>query len=186
MTPEKKEEKEKETPQEPSIEELKEKLAKTEKDLKEADKKADRYFNQLKYSKADLQNIQKQNQKRIQDIIERANGQLLELLLPILDELFIIKSTDSSKEKLQEGINIIHKKLEKVMFSHGIEPIHASGEPFDPFKHEAIMEVETEDYQEGWVIDEVRGGYMYKDRVLRPSVVKVACSPNKEVENQDE
>jgi molecular chaperone GrpE len=80
----------------------------------------------------------------------------------------------------------VHKKLEKLMFSNGIEPIHASGEPFDPFKHEALMEVETEEYPEGWVIDELRGGYMYKDRVLRPSVVKVACSPSKEVENQDE
>jgi molecular chaperone GrpE (heat shock protein) len=78
MTPKKKEEKEKEIPQEPSMEELKEKLAKTEKDLEEAERKAGRYFNQLRYSKADLQNIQKQNQKRIQDIIERANGQLLE------------------------------------------------------------------------------------------------------------
>jgi len=186
MTPNKKEEKEKETSQEPSMEELKEKLAKTEKDLEEAERKADRYFNQLRYSKADLQNIQKQNQKRIQEIIERANGQLLEQLLPILDELYIIKNTDTSKEKIQEGLSIVHKKLEKLMFNNGIEPIHASGEPFDPFKHEALMEVETEDYPEGWVIDEVRGGYMYKDRVLRPSIVKVACSPSKEVENQDE
>lgn len=185
MTPKKKEKKE-EKSQDNSEDELRNKVAQLEKDLEVAEKKADQYLNQLRYSKADLQNIQKQNQKRIQEIIERANGQLLEQLLPILDEISILANTETTKEKLQEGITMVDKKMEKVMISHGIELIKAEGEPFDPFKHEAIMEVETEDYPEGFVVEEVRGGYMFNDRVLRPSVVKVACGQSKKVEDKDE
>lgn len=186
MTPKKKNEVEDEKTQDYSEDELRNKVAQLEKDLEEARKKADQYLNQLRYSKADLQNIQKQNQKRIQDIIERANGQLLEQLLPILDELSILANTETNKEKLQEGISMVNKKMEKVMISHGIEFINAEGEPFDPFKHEAIMQVETEDYPEGFVVEEIRGGYMFNDRVLRPSVVKVAYSPKNKVEDKNE
>jgi molecular chaperone GrpE len=137
-----------------------------------------------------LENIQKQNQKRLSDVIERANGELLEKLLPFVDELDILSSRDAEKQNLVEGVRMVHDKLLKLVEQEGVTPIAALGEKFDPFKHEAIMEVETLDVPDGCVAEEIRSGYMFKDKVLRASVVKVARAPDvveiKIEDNQDE
>jgi molecular chaperone GrpE len=168
------------------VKELENRVEEMEKRIKENEDKAEKYLNQLKYAKADLENIQKQNQKRIVDVIERANGELLQQLLPILEELEMLYKNDADKDKLVEGVKMIHKKLLKVVEAQGVEPIMAQGYKFDPFKHEAIQEVETTEEPEGYVIEEVRRGYMFKDRVLRASVVKVAKSPKNNLNEEKE
>jgi len=167
------------TPKKPkeSKEDLKARIEELEKSLNEAAEQSSKYLNQLKYTKADLENVQKQNQKRLSDVMNRANGELLQQLLPFLDELEILCTKDAPKEKLVEGIKMVHGKLLKLMESEGVKPIEATGK-FDPFKHEAIMEVETMDLPDGHVAEEIRRGYTYRDRVLRASVVKVAKAPD--------
>jgi molecular chaperone GrpE len=81
---------------------------------------------------------------------------------------------------------MVHRKMAKLLESSGVQPIEALGRPFDPFKHEAIVEVETEEEPDGYVLEEVRKGYMFKERVLRATVVKVARSPAEPEEDQDE
>jgi len=148
-----------------------------EKSLKEAEDRAQRYLDQLKYAKADLENIQRQSQRRLTDTMEKANGELLLMLLPLHDELEIMATLDADKERLAEGIQMIHKKMAKLLESSGVQPIEAVGRPFDPYRHEAVAEVETAEEPEGYVAEEFRRGYMFKERVLRASVVKVARSP---------
>jgi molecular chaperone GrpE len=164
----------------------KKRIEELEKCLCEAEEKAQRYLDQLKYVKADLDNIQKQSQRRLSETLEKANGELLQQLLPIHDELELLSTRDAEKEKLVEGIRMVNKKMEKLLESSGVQPIEALGKPFDPFKHEAIMEVESEEEPDGYVLEEVRKGYMFKERVLRATVVKVARSPEKPEEDQDE
>jgi molecular chaperone GrpE len=167
--------------------ELQERVEELETQLKEAEDKAEKHLSQLKYAKADLENIQKQSQKRMQDVMDRANGGLLQQLLPLLDEVEILATNDAEKENLVQGMGMVLKKLQKVMDSEGVRVIEAEGHQFDPFRHDAVMEVETNEEPDGVVVEEVRRGYMYKDRVLRASMVKVARSPKKsEEENQDE
>ena len=181
--------KEQEKPKEDKrVKELEARVEELEKLANENEGKAERYLNQLKYAKADLDNIQKQNQRRINDIVEKANGELLQQLLPVLEELEMLYTKEADKNKLIEGVKMVHKKLLKIMESQGVEPILAQGYKFDPFKHEAIQEVETSEEPEGYVIEEVRRGYMFKDRVLRASVVKVAKNPEnkKQEEVEDE
>jgi molecular chaperone GrpE len=168
MTPKKK----------PTKKDLEKRIKELEKELQTAAEESARYLNQLKYSKADLENIQKQNQKRLTDVIERANGELLMKLLPFVDELEILYSNDAEKQKLLEGVKMIHTKLLRLMEFEGINQIEAIGEKFDPFKHEAIMEVETLKIPEGSIVEEIRRGYTFKDKVLRASVVKVAKAPD--------
>jgi molecular chaperone GrpE len=168
MTPKKK----------PSRKELEERIDELEKELQTASEQTAKYINQLKYTKADLENLQKQNQKRLIEVIERANGELLERLLPLADELEILYSKDAEKQKLVEGVKMVHGKLMKLLESEGVASIESVGEKFDPFKHEAIMEVETLDVPDGCVAEEVRRGYTFKDKVLRASVVKVARAPD--------
>jgi molecular chaperone GrpE len=169
--------------------ELQRKVEELEKSLKEAEDKAQRYQDQLKYAKADLDNIQKQNQRRLTDTLEKANGELLQQLLPLNDELEILATRDAEKEKLEEGVRMVQRKMAKLLESAGVQPIEALGHPFDPFRHEAIAEVETLEEPEGYVVEEVRRGYMFKERLLRASVVKVAknpTEPTKIEEDQDE
>lgn len=178
------------TPKKPTKKELEKRVEELEKELLTTAEQGSKYLNQLKYTKADLENVQKQNQKRLGEVIERANGELLEKLLPLIDELEILSTRDAEKQKLVEGVKMVHNKLLKLAESEGINQIDSVGEKFDPFKHEAIMEVETLDVPDGCVAEEIRRGYMFKDKVLRASVVKVAKAPDvveiKIEDNQDE
>jgi molecular chaperone GrpE len=162
------------------------KIEELEKTLNEAEIKADNYLKQLKYAKADLENLRKQSQRHIAHIIDRANGQLLEQLLPILDEIGLILNSGSTEAQTIQGIGMVYKKLIKILESEGCKPIKAEGTPFDPFKHEAVLEIESEKQPDGFVLEEIRKGYTYKDRVLRPSMVKVARTPKKKEDKKDE
>jgi molecular chaperone GrpE len=174
----------------PKLKDLQKKLAKLEASLEDAAKKSEKYLNQLKYAKADMENFQKQTQKRIEDTISRANGRLLMQLLPILDELeMAIEASKNEEANIVEGVDMVKGKLQKVMTSEGVTPIDALGEPFNPRYHEAVLEVDTEDHTDGAVIEELRRGYMYNSRVLRASMVKVArnrSSDNDKEEDKDE
>jgi len=175
------------TPKTPTRKELQQRVEELESKLKETEREAEKYLSQLKYAKADLENIQKQSQKRLQELMDKANGGLLQQLLPLMDEMEILTTRDADKEKLVQGLGMVLKKLQKVMEGEGVRVIEAEGRPFDPYRHDAVMEVETEEEPDGTVVEEVRRGYMYKDRVLRASVVKVARSPRvSEEEDQDE
>ena len=175
------------TPKTPTRKELQQRVEELESKLKETEREAEKYLSQLKYAKADLENIQKQSQKRLQELMDKANGGLLQQLLPLMDEMEILATRDADKEKLVQGLGMVLKKLQKVMGGEGVRVIEAEGRPFDPYRHDAVMEVETEEEPDGTVVEEVRRGYMYKDRVLRASVVKVARSPRvSEEEDQDE
>ena len=174
----------------PKLKDLQKKLAKLEASLEDEAKRSEKYLNQLKYAKADMENLQKQTQKRIQDTISRANGRLLMQLLPILDELeMAIEASKNGEANIVEGVDMVKDKLQKVMTSEGVTPIDALGESFDPRYHEAVLEVDTEDHPNGTVIEELRKGYMYNSRVLRASMVKVArnrSSDNDKEEDKDE
>ena len=165
------------SPRKPTKKDLEKHIEEMDKQLEISEDKAGKYLKELQYAKADMQNMQKQNLKRIQDVMDRANGSILQQLIPILDELQILGAFDA-EEKLIEGIQMVERKLMKVLEMEGVQPIEAEGLKFDPFRHEAIMEVETLDVEDGHVAEEIRQGYSYKDRVLRASVVKVARAPD--------
>jgi molecular chaperone GrpE len=155
-----------------------ERIAELEAALAEANRKADGYLNQLRYARADLDNLQKQTQRRADEATERANGRLIQELLTVLDELTIVVCSSEARDtKLTEGLAMVSGKLSKLLKAEGVMPIEALGTPFDPYKHEAIAEVETTEEPDGYVIEEIRRGYTYKGRVLRASMVKVARSP---------
>ena len=178
------------SPKKPTKKELEKHIEELEKQLEVSEDKAGKYLKELQYAKADMQNIQKQNQKRLQDVMDRGNGSLLQQLIPLLDELEILGTKEAEKVKLLEGVQMVEKKLMKVLEMEGVKPIEALGLQFDPFKHEAIMEIETLEIEDGHVAEEIRRGYSYKDRILRASVVKVARAPDvveiKIEDNQDE
>ena len=170
----------------PTKKQLEEKVAGLEASLEDERKRAERYLSQLKYARADLENLQKRTQKEIDEALVRANGRLLMQLLPILDELDLaIKAAKTSKGSIVEGVEMVRNKLSKLMEAEGVSPIEALGQPFDPRLHEAVLEEETAEHPEGSVVEEFRKGYRFKDRVLRASMVKVARNPSSDEAKED-
>ena len=166
----------------------KEEIAELEASIEEERRRAENYLNQLKYAKADLENLQKRTQRQIEEATSRANGRILMQLLTILDELGLaVEAAKEANGNILKGVEMVRGKLEKLLESEGVTPIEALGAPFDPNLHEAMLEIETSDLPDGVVAEELRRGYLYKERVLRASMVKVARNPGskREVEVEE-
>jgi molecular chaperone GrpE len=112
------------------------------------------------------------------DVRRHGIEELVVNLLPVLDNferaVEAAQSTPKS-DALQEGVALIQRQLQDVLTKAGVEPITALGETFDPNLHEAMMQVEAPDEMEpNTVVEELRRGYRLHERVIRPSLVKVA------------
>jgi molecular chaperone GrpE len=125
---------------------------------------------------ADFENFKRQAARRETEARERAVRGVLEDLLPVLDnfERAVAAAQNSNDvQSLKTGVEFILQQFEEAIKSHGVEPIAARGQGFDPARHEAIEEIESEQ-EPGTVVDDVQRGYIYKGNVLRPSRVRVA------------
>ncbi len=129
---------------------------------------------------ADFQNYR----RRQQDEMERGRLRLLEALmeelLPILDNFErALQAAEATRElePLLEGVRLTERQIKALLARYDIHPIEAVGQPFDPNLHEAIQRIETDEYEDGIIIDEVERGYRIGERVLRPSRVIVARRP---------
>lgn len=151
-------------------------------DLDRAVSERDAYLDDLKRLKAEFENYRKRILKEQTEVVERASSNVISGLLPVLDnfELAIAAAEETSDfERMLRGIEMVYGELKEVLGSEGLRPINAKGKPFDPNFHEAAIELPSaEEDPEGneteLVVAEVlRPGYTFKDRVLRPAMVKV-------------
>ena len=145
--------------------------------LKTEQEKASNYLNRLKYLQADFENFQRRMQKEMDETVNYGNQSLICELLTIVDELeYAIAAGKRSddKEAITEGVEMILKKMYETLGRQGLSKIDAVGQPFDPSKHDAIEKIPTKDYKEGTVIEEIRKGFALKEKIIRPSLVKVA------------
>jgi molecular chaperone GrpE len=102
--------------------------------------------------------------------------------LDVVDELEMAVKTGQSANSAQplvEGVQMTLKKLRKVLEQEGVSAIECEGKVFDPSMHNAVATVERDDVEACVVVEEVRKGYIMKDKVIRPSIVKVAVNPSK-------
>jgi len=157
------------------------KVKRLEEALKEEREKSNAYLNRLMYLQADFENYRKRLEKETREAVQLSNERLITNLLAVIDELEMAiqsgKETEN-KDALLEGVEMVLKKIYTTLRQEGLTKIEAAGRPFDPSRHEAIFKVPTKDYAEGTVIEEVRKGFMLKDKVIRPSMVKIALAPN--------
>jgi molecular chaperone GrpE len=150
----------------------------------EAKQNHDRFLRQL----AEMDNFKKRTAREKEETIKYGNEGLVRDLLPILDNLERavehVQGGGNGKPLL-EGIEMILKSLLEVLQKHGVTQISAKGEPFDPQKHEAFAQVEREDLVANTVVEELHKGYLQFDRLLRPSLVSVAKSPETKKKGSD-
>ena len=100
-------------------------------------------------------------------------------MLPVIDSFERALQAKSEAGDFRTGVELIYKQLQDVLAKMGVRPIAAKGEQFDPHVHEAIEMVETPDAADHEVLEEWQRGYKFKDRLLRPAMVRVANNPGK-------
>jgi molecular chaperone GrpE len=161
---------------------LREQIAAKEKESKEH---YDRYLRQL----AELENFRKRTKRERDEGIRFANEGLIRDLLPIVDNLerAVAHSKGGGNGKpLVEGVEMVLKGLLDVLAKHGLIQVSAVGEPFDPGKHEAMAQIETESYAPNTIVEEHHKGYWLRDRLLRPALVTVAKAGKSQQKKNDD
>jgi molecular chaperone GrpE len=141
-------------------------------ELKEANDKYLRLY-------AEFDNYRKRVNKDKEELVRYGNERLLYELLPFIDhlEMALKHASNETSSGLVEGVEITLKGLRKTLEKFGLTEIEAEGKPFNPSMHHAMLQVEREDVDENMVVEELRKGYMLKDKVLRASLVAVSKKP---------
>jgi molecular chaperone GrpE len=134
---------------------------------------------QLLRARADFINYQRRAKQQADEIRAYAAGSLAGDLLEPLDNLdrAIAALRDSGVEGITAGLEMVQRQLLDILAKHGVEPISAHGEPFDPNLHDAMLQQPSDQHPEGTVVAELGKGYKIRDRVLRPSKVAVSVKP---------
>jgi len=126
---------------------------------------------------AEFDNFRKRVERERRDLAETAGADLITDLLPVLDDLeraLQVPATTEEAEAYRKGFEIIHRQWLDALRKRGVTPIEAVGQEFDPRYHEAIAHEVSDTHRDGEIIGEVRRGYLLRDRLLRPSMVRVA------------
>ncbi len=137
--------------------------------------RAEDYFGRLVRLQADFDNYRKRVAREREDLLKYANEQLILALLPVVDNFDrALASENNDSEKLLAGIEMISRQLMDILSREGLESIPAVGQQFNPEHHEAVIKEESGNHPENSIIQELRRGYTYKGKVIRPAMVKVA------------
>ena len=133
----------------------------------------------LKRTLAEFENFRKRSEREKAQMFDLGAKSVLEKFLPVIDNFErsvaqVPESEDSGIKAYAEGMDMIYRQLLKNLKEAGVEAIDAKGKPFDPAYHNAVMHEDNEELGENVVSEELQKGYLYKDSVLRHSMVKVA------------
>jgi molecular chaperone GrpE len=139
----------------------------------------DSLLDRLARAQAEFENARRRAAKEQQDFRDFAMADAIKSLLPVIDNFERALQSKSEAADFRAGVDLIYKQLRDVLTKLGVQPIAAKGQQFDPHIHEAIEMVETPDAADHEVLEEWQRGYKYKDRLLRPAMVKVAKNPGK-------
>jgi len=146
-----------------------EKIAELEAKLEESE---NRYLRQH----ADFENYKRRLRTEQETTVKYRAQSLVSDLLPALDNFeraLKVEATDDKTKSILQGMEMVYRGLLDALQKEGVEVIEAEGKPFDPNLHQAVMQVEDADHEPGVVLEEFQKGYKLKDRVIRPTMVKV-------------
>lgn len=150
---------------------------KSDEEVKKLKEAYDTLNNQYLRLAADFDNYRKRQESEREGLIKFGMEQALKKMIEIADNFERAEKALASVEdceKAKESFNVLNKQFKASLIKLGLEEIKAEGEKFDPNFHEAVMQVPTDEHPEETVIQEMRKGYKYGDKVLRPSMVSVS------------
>jgi molecular chaperone GrpE len=151
----------------------------SESELQKLKAERDELRERLARAQAEFENARKRASKEQQEFRDYALSDAIKSLLPAVDSLERALQVKSDAADLRSGVELIYKQLLAALAKLSVNPIAANGEVFDPRYHEAIEMVDTTNAPDHQVIEELQRGYRFKDRLLRPAMVKVARNPGK-------
>jgi molecular chaperone GrpE len=166
----------------PSRIELAERVEALERELAETKAKSEEHLYNWQRSAADFSNYKRRTDDERSTLTQFSNAVLIGKLLSVLDDFDrALESVPAeAHDAWIEGVKLVERKLRNVLESEGVAPIDAIGHPFDPNLHEAVAHEETAEVPDNHVIGEVQRGYRLHDRVIRPSLVRVANNPKEQ------
>ncbi len=148
-----------------------------EAELVQAKAKAEEHYDHLLRLQAEFDNYRKRTQKEKAEIIKYASERLIGELLPVLDNFERAASSAQLNPDINafsQGVDLIYRQLQTALSKEGLKAIESMGQPFDPNLHDAVLRVESDEHPENTVVEELQKGYYLKEKILRPSMVKVS------------
>lgn len=156
---------------------LEEKVLTLEAEILQSKEQAEDYYARLQRLQAEFDNFRKRTQKEKEETLKYAAERVVEAMLPVLDNFErAVSSSQSSQDftAFSQGVEMILKQMYNALSKEGLTAIEAVGQPFDPKLHDAVLQVDSEEHPENTVVEELQKGYYLKEKVLRPSMVKVS------------
>lgn len=130
---------------------------------------------QLLRKQADFQNFRKRVEREQQEFRSQITMEVIREILPVLDALErALATTDGSESEFRTGVQLIARQLWDTLTRFGVEPMETRGRKFDPHLHQAVEMVETSEHEDQTILEEWQRGYLFRRRLLRPAMVKVA------------
>ncbi|GAE26948.1 heat shock protein GrpE [Halalkalibacter wakoensis JCM 9140] len=132
--------------------------------------------NRLLRVQADYDNFRRRSREEKEAAAKYRSQNVIEALLPVIDNFeraLLVKPEGEEAKSLLQGMEMVYRQFQDTLKNEGVEVIETVGQTFDPHLHQAVMQVEEEGFESNQIVDELQKGYRLKDRVLRPSMVKV-------------
>lgn len=124
-------------------------------------------------AQAELVNYRKRKDEEISRTLKYCNENLISEILPVIDNFERALSQESSDQKLLDGINMVYGSLKSILLNYGLQEMDCLDKPFDPNFHQAVTTESVSDKDDDIVLEVLQKGYMFKDKILRPAMVKV-------------
>ena len=168
--------------QPPTREELAERILQLERELEQVRRTDEEHRNNWHRSAADFANYKRRTDEERATLTQFSNAVLIGKLLSVLDDFdrALENVPPEAHDAWIEGVKLVERKLRGVLESEGVAPIEAVGTQFDPNVHEAVVHEDTADHPDNQVIGELQRGYRLHDRIIRPSLVRVANNPKEQ------
>lgn len=146
-------------------------------ELEQVKGERDQLLDRLARLQAEFDNARKREAKERQDARDHAVSGAVEPFLGVMDNFQLALKSEGSAEQLRAGVGLILKQMEDALKGLNVIPVESVGAQFDPRVHEALGSVETKEFPDHQVLEEIRRGYKLREKLLRPALVKIASNP---------
>jgi molecular chaperone GrpE len=146
-------------------------------ELEQAIQEREALKDRLARLQAEFDNARKREIKERQDTRDYAVQSAIDPFLGVMDNFQLALKAEGSAEQLRSGVELILKQMEEALRGLQVQAVESVGAQFDPRVHEALGSIETKEYPDHQVLEEIRRGYKLRDKLLRPALVKIASNP---------
>ena len=146
------------------------------KELEQVKGERDQLLDRLARLQAEFENSRRREVKERQDVRDYAVQNAVEPFLGVMDNFQLALNAEGSVDQLRSGVELILRQMDDVLRGLNVQSVESVGQQFDPRVHEALGSIETAEYPDHQVIEEIRKGYKLRDKLLRPALVKIAVN----------